>query len=130
MSDVLRQHITDMLAEHDHWDYAGDLQCQCGESFHSGPAAENREPGGKVHRWAEHVADLLIERLGLQQEWATIMDGSTLSPTRDKSMAEWELANAEHNNASHLKRHGRIPDFAHNPRIETRYVTPWTGEKP
>lgn len=68
MSD-LYQLITDIVAKHDCYDYAGALQCRCGEDF------VGDDNNAEVF-WAQHVAqvvgDLLIDLAGTGQLLASI----------------------------------------------------------
>ena len=46
-----------MAAQHDHWDFAGALQCRCG--FES----ESTEGDAKVCEWSDHLAAVLVAEL-------------------------------------------------------------------
>lgn len=49
--------IADVLAGHDHWDYAGALQCRCDMEF-EGCVEES------VKGWANHLAEMVDAALG------------------------------------------------------------------
>ena len=56
MSDA-KQVIADVLAGHDHWDYAGALHCRCGAEF-EGCTEE------AVKGWGLHLAEMVDAALG------------------------------------------------------------------
>lgn len=56
----LRAQIADALAGHDHWDYAGDLQCRCGESFYGDGDGDK-----KAQEWGAHAADVVLALPGV-----------------------------------------------------------------
>lgn len=74
MGDI-RDRIAAVLRNHDAYDYAGGLECRCG-SFRDGCG------GTAVDGWSHHLADKLIEALGLTTE---ISFGTTYPhhPVRD-----------------------------------------------
>ena len=59
MADQLTDRIAEVLRDHHHWDYAGDLACQCGESF----ALNEPDAGVGVQAWASHVAEAVVTAL-------------------------------------------------------------------
>lgn len=68
MSDLYRL-VTDIVAKHDCYDYAGGLDCRCGESFFG-------DDNNAEEFWAAHVGqvvgDLLIDLAGTGQLLASI----------------------------------------------------------
>ena len=56
MTDDLRARITQALAQHDCYDFAGGLECRCGEGF------VGDDNNAEVF-WAKHVADVVLSVL-------------------------------------------------------------------
>lgn len=67
-----------------------------------------------------------IDALGLTEEWRATCDGAYM-PLAEKSRdrAEHSLRTLLSNNATFEQNQGRIPDFARNPRLESRLVSGW-----
>lgn len=80
-----------------------------------------------VKKWSEMVAKAVIAELGLTQEWCCVTDGTRGHTVRTLDDAQGQLRTAQHNNASYERTTGRIPDFAQNPHMLSRYATAWAA---
>jgi len=86
MSD-LRTRIAGLARFHIPFDYAGGLDCGCGMDF-------KPDRGGidvADQMWAEHVADKVIEELGLQRQSGWADEAITLGAPADshRYITDW-----------------------------------------
>jgi hypothetical protein len=63
VQDIYKQ-LAAVIDRHNAWDYAGGLECHCGEKF---DAPINEATG----RWSDHLAQQLVDQLGLREETRT-----------------------------------------------------------
>lgn len=115
----LRDQVVDIIAQHDHYDYAGELVCHCGATF------DDHDMVDQIDNWAKHLTTILIAKLGLQQEWGAAVRENPTTTTRDR--AERDLQNAIVEDKRWYP--GQKPRPPANPRIITRYVTEWQAEQ-
>lgn len=114
MGDI-RDRIAAVLGSHDAYDYAGGLECRCG-SFRDGCG------GTATGGWYRHLADTVIEALGLRQEWRADLGYDGYSNCDDVDEAT-ELVNDWNHALGADIRDGEQAIALH------RYVTDWTADE-
>jgi hypothetical protein len=87
----LMECLTKLLSAHDCYDYAGGLDCRCGESFVG-------DDNNAEKFWAAHVAAVLAEALGLAQveilcrSWRAVPDYDVTPANDPRQPSDMDVA--------------------------------------